>query len=250
MKVVYNGELVDIANSPASQSGWLPGSGIFETIKTVDNVAYALSRHMKRAQRSAAEIDMQIPNEAEIVQKVAQLVHALPHPNGLLRISFSANSDWLIAHLPYEVSDKALKVRIHPVAITGDCHKRFPYDSRLIIMEEARVAGYDDAITMNPQANICEGSVTNLIVRIDNQWLTPPVSDGLLPGIMRELLIENDQVEVQTISIKEIPHITSAFFLSSLRIAQPLASIGEHQLQASHAFGLEIHALAHKYSVG
>lgn len=250
MKVIFNGELLEIQDSPSSESGWLPGEGIFETIKTIGNRPYALDQHLNRGQTSAKSLGIQIPQSVDIEKAVAVLLNDVAHPVGLLRISFSNQSDWLAVHLPYSPSEKALNLRLHPQKMLGDSHKRFPYSARLQILEESKKAGFDDAIVINPQGNICEGSVTNIIVQIDNQWVTPPIDDGLLPGIMREIMISNNLVTVQTIPISQLPKITSAFLLSSLRIAQPISSIEAHQLQVSHAFGQEIHALAVKYSVG
>lgn len=250
MKVIFNGELVEIADSPSSQSGWLPGEGIFETIKTVENVPYALDRHLNRAQVSAKSLGIQIPIIENVKQAVDTLFEAVSHPSGLLRISFSKQSNWLAVHLPYANSEKALNLRIHPQRLVGDLHKKFPYESRLEIMNQSKIGGFDDGLVVNPKGHICEGSVTNLIVQIKNQWLTPPVNDGLLPGIMRELLVAKEIVRVQSIPLSQLPEITSGFLLSSLRIAQPISSIESHQLQVSHAFGQEIQALVVKYSLG
>ena len=46
MKIIYNGKLIDFTEEFMSVDGWLKGSGIFETIKTVGGTAWALSRHM------------------------------------------------------------------------------------------------------------------------------------------------------------------------------------------------------------
>ena len=80
--------------------------------------------------------------------------------------------------------------------------------------------------------------------------MTPPVSDGALPGIMRGLVIENLPVVIGSIPISRIGDITSAFLLSSLRIAQPISSIEAHHLQVSQAFKEEIHAMAVSSSLG
>lgn len=250
MKVIFNGELLEIQDTPASDKGWLPGQGIFETVKTVENAVYALDLHLDRAQKSARAISLKIPDRNEIEQAVDMLLKHVRESNGLLRISFAEHSDWLVVHLPYESSDAPLKLRIHPQKFSGSPYKQFPYTDRLKVMEQSKSAGFDDAIIVNTRGDICEGSVTNLMVHIENQWLTPPVEDGLLPGIMREILIANNLVKVQSIQLSQISNITSAFFLSSLRIAQPIASIEAYQLQVSHVFGQEIHALARKYSVG
>ena len=250
MRVIYNGEVKSIDEVPASSSGWLEGEGIFETIKSVGNKPFSLSRHIARAQSSAVALGITIPNSAQIAQGVADLFAAVPHGLGMLRISFDNQGNWLAVHMPYAEQEKSCEVRMHPDAVTGDVHKRFPYTNRLEILDQARVAGFDDAIVVNSQGNICEGSVTNLIANIDGRWVTPPTTDVVLPGIIRQILIENELVAIESIPADRLAEITSAFFISSLRLSHAISSIDSRPLHLSHAFGEEIKALAHKYSVG
>jgi branched-chain amino acid aminotransferase len=250
MRVIFNGELKSINDVPASSSGWLEGQGIFETIKSVGNKPFSLSRHIARAQSSEVALGISIPNSDQISQGVNDLLAAVPHGLGMLRISFDNQGNWLAVHMPYAEQEKSCDVRTHPDAVTGDVHKRFPYTNRLEILEQARLAGFDDAVVVNSQGNICEGSVTNLIAKIDGQWVTPPTTDFVLPGIIRQILIENELVAIESIPVDRLAEITSAFFISSLRLSHAISSIDSRPLHLSHAFGEEIKALAHKYSVG
>ena len=247
---MYNGALKSIVDVPASNDGWLEGEGIFETIKSVGNRAFSLGRHIARAEKSAHELGLTLPTPEQISQGVSTLFAAAPHGLGMLRISFDNQGNWLAVHMPYTEQSKSCDVRIHPQRVTGDVHKRFPYKNRLEILEQARAAGFDDAITVNAAGNITEGSVTNVIACIDGRWITPPVSDLILPGIIRELLIENELAAIESIPADRLSEITSAFFISSLRLSHAISSIDSRPLHLSHAFGEEIKALAHKYSVG
>jgi branched-chain amino acid aminotransferase len=250
MRVIYNGEVKSIDDVPATSSWWLEGEGIFETIKSVGNKPFSLSRHIARAQSSAVALGITMPNSDQIAQGVTELFAAVPQGLGMLRISFDNQGNWLAVHMPYAEQEKSCDVRLHPDAVTGDVHKRFPYTNRLAILEQARLAGFDDAIVVNSQGNICEGSVTNLIANIDGRWVTPPTTDVVLPGIIRQILIENELVAIESIPADRLVEITSAFFISSLRLSHAISSIDSRPLHLSHAFGEEIKALAHKYSVG
>ena len=250
MRVIFNGEVRGIDDVPASSSGWLEGEGIFETIRSVGNRPFSLSRHIARAQSSAVALGITIPNSDQISQGVNDLLAAVPQGLGMLRISFDNQGNWLAVHMPYAEQEKSCNVRTHPDAVTGDVHKRFPYTNRLEIVEQARLAGFDDAIVVNGQGNICEGSVTNLIANIDGRWVTPPTTDVVLPGIIRQILIENELIAIESIPADRLAEITSAFFISSLRLSHAISSIDSRPLHLSHAFGEEIKALAHKYSVG
>ena len=250
MRVIFNGEVRGIDDVPASSSGWLEGEGIFETIRSVGNRPFSLSRHIARAQSSAVALGITIPNSDQISQSVTDLFASVPQGLGMLRISFDNQGNWLAVHMPYAEQEKSCNVRTHPDAVTGDVHKRFPYTNRLEIVEQARLAGFDDAIVVNGQGNICEGSVTNLIANIDGRWVTPPTTDVVLPGIIRQILIENELIAIESIPADRLAEITSAFFISSLRLSHAISTIDSRPLHLSRAFGEEIHLLAHKYSVG
>lgn len=60
-------------------------------------------------------------------------------------------------------------------------NRRF-YNSKFI---EAVSNGFDEIIFCNEKGQITEGAISNIFVKIDNKWLTPPVKSGLLPGIWR-----------------------------------------------------------------
>jgi len=128
--------------------------------------------------------------------------------------------------------------------------KSYPYTHRLEILDAVKKRGYDEAIVTNGDGKVCEGAVTNLLLKIEDQWITPPLSDGVLPGVVRALVIENCGVKVRSIEIFEIVNIESAFLLSSLRIAQPVAAIDGRELMQSNEFRLEIAAMALRSSVG
>ena len=65
--------------------------------------------------------------------------------------------------------------------------------------------------------------------------MTPPITAGILPGVVRAIAIEECGVKVRPIHISEIPEVESAFMLSSLRIAQPISHIGDMKLKIGDA---------------
>ena len=128
--------------------------------------------------------------------------------------------------------------------------KSYPYAHRLAILEEAKLLGFDEALVCNTEGKICEGAVSNVLMKIDERWVTPPISDGILPGIMRELVIEHCAVAVESVPISKIDEVRAAILLSSLRISQPVASIEGRDLEASQAFSDEIRAMVILHSLG
>lgn len=54
---------------------------------------------------------------------------------------------------------------------------------------------YFDLIFLNEQGELCEGSRSNIYVLKDGEWLTPPLSSGLLGGVLRTQLLETGQAK-------------------------------------------------------
>jgi branched-chain amino acid aminotransferase len=252
MKVIQNGKLIPVDDSDCNNKGWMSGTGVFETIKTLDNKPWAFSRHMRRAVSGAQQFGFRIPSEDLIRSAVEQLCQIEKHESGLLRLSFGGNGNWSAVHLAHVPLTHAAKLITFDknIAIQGQAVKSFPYEHRLAILESIKNLGADEAIVCNENGKVSEGAVTNLLLRIDDKWVTPPISDGVLPGVMRALVIEYCGVLVRSIGSSEIPRVQSAFLLSSLRIAQPVASIDGRDIEQSPEFKSEIEAMALRTSVG
>jgi branched-chain amino acid aminotransferase len=252
VKVIYNGNLLDHLQTPCDEQGWLPGEGIFETIKTVHSKPWAFARHMRRAVTSAPLAGSTIPKEEDLRAGVERLLNDQIYDRGMLRLSFGNNGDWIAVHLAYSELVDSAKLLVHSQQIpaTDSQVKRFPYNHRLSIVKAAQSMGFDEAIVLNENNKISEAAVSNLLLKINGQWVTPPLTDGALPGVVRALVLENCDVSVRSIDISVMHEIESAFLIGSLRIAQSIESIDSRPLVQSSDFQREIHAMALRTSVG
>ena len=63
------------------------------------------------------------------------------------------------------------------------------------------------------------GGVTigNVAVQLHGRWLTPPLSAGLLPGVMRQSLLDAGQLHEAPIRLDELPHATALALINSVR---------------------------------
>jgi len=227
-------------------------SGIFETIKTVEGKPIALARHMRRAINSALELGITLPDEESIRQQLSQTLKAEQFAVGRLRLCF-ADDLFHLSHDAYEELTKPSNLNFYSETVIGLIHKKFPYDDRFAILKSARDEGFDDCILFNAKNEITETAVSNLVFLIDGAWVTPPITAGVLPGIVRAVAIEECGVSVRPIHISEVPEIQSGFLVSSLRIAQPIAFIGDMKLeigQSSRELEALIRAHLQPVSVG
>ena len=201
---------------------------------------------MRRAADSARELGIVIPGEEVIRQEIIRVLADNPFPIGRLRICFG-NNLFSVTHDEYLERTEPANVNFYTETVIGSQHKLFPYDFRFSIIEAARNEGFDDSILFNAKNEITESAVSNLVFFADGEWITPPITAGLLPGVVRAIAIEQCAVKVRPIHVSEIPEVESAFLLSSLRIAQPISHIGDMKVKIGEA-SLELQARINAYS--
>ena len=64
--------------------------------------------------------------------------------------------------------------------------------------------GIDELVYLNERNEVCEGTITNIFVKIDGHWLTPPLSSGCLPGVLRRKKIEDASCKVKIITFSDL----------------------------------------------
>ncbi len=92
--------------------------------------------------------------------------------------------------------------------------------TRRVVYDSARASlpdGVDEVLFLNETEELCEGTITNLFVEMpDGRRLTPPVSCGLLPGILREQLLEEGWTEA-VLTMNDLSSAKAIYMGNSLR---------------------------------
>ena len=70
------------------------------------------------------------------------------------------------------------------------------YVNSILAKTEATLAGFDEAIILNQDGHVCEGSGENLFVVSDGRMITPNLEDNVLPGITRDTVMQLAQSEL------------------------------------------------------
>jgi para-aminobenzoate synthetase/4-amino-4-deoxychorismate lyase len=85
--------------------------------------------------------------------------------------------------------------------------------------QSAERLGAFDSLFINQHGFITEGGRCNVFVRIGNDWFTPPLSDGVLPGIMRGVLLEDQQMQARerSVTIKDLQQADEIIVCNALR---------------------------------
>lgn len=85
---------------------------------------------------------------------------------------------------------------------------------------ESAVARYphaDEVVLVNELGNVTDTNRSNLAVRIDGAWCTPPIAEGLLPGVMRAELLAAGELTERAITVAEFQNAPEVAVINSLR---------------------------------
>jgi branched-chain amino acid aminotransferase len=244
VKVWINGTLVseDKAVLSASDHGLTVGDGLFESMKVVDGVAFAVGRHLARLRRTASALGLPVPPAAELRDAVESTIAANGPEVGRVRLTVTGGTGpagtvrgagpvtvlvQCSPLTPWPASASVLVVpwpRNERGALAG--LKTTSYAENVIALARAHEAGADEAIFGNTAGNLCEGTGTNVFVVIDDRVATPPLSSGCLAGVTRELLLEVDPdiVEID-VPLAAFASVQEAFLTSSTRDVMAISSI-------------------------
>ncbi|MFH1875761.1 MAG: aminodeoxychorismate synthase component I [Candidatus Omnitrophota bacterium] len=88
------------------------------------------------------------------------------------------------------------------------------YEKRL---RRARARGFYEVIFRNADGELTEGAFTNLFIKKNQRLYTPPVSCGLLPGVLRQRLIEAGRAREKILHIRDIRQADAVYIGNSVR---------------------------------
>ncbi len=84
--------------------------------------------------------------------------------------------------------------------------------------EEALRTGYDEVLFLNERCEITEGAINNVFIEKDGQWLTPPVTSGVLPGTYRRHLLEtNPSAAERALKLEDLAAADAVYLCNSVR---------------------------------
>jgi len=190
--------------------GFSLGDGLFETLRAYDGRPFRLADHLERMATAAAALDIPLPVD---MPAVAEAVVALLDTNGhrsgdaSIRITLSRGTGprglappedprptLMIATagyapLPETCTAVTVDIRRNEGSPQSRMKSLGALDNVLAVREAAQ-RGAEEAILLNNAGSIACGARANLFALIDGRLVTPPPSDGVLPGIARRVVLE------------------------------------------------------------
>ena len=214
----------------------LYGNGVFTTSSFYDSELFLWEKHWKRLTANAAQLGIDISAYAErnVKDTVSKAIEENRSANGRVRMTFLDEScpelwggdgekktvlsivigdrrrvpnEFRLAILPHRVNTTS------PLAGIKSCN----YLEPLMVFDEAKNRGFDEAIRLNERGDVASACMANVFWSNGGKLYTPSLKTGCLAGTTREFILENlecEEVEAGEEAIREADEI----FLTSAGI--------------------------------
>jgi branched-chain amino acid aminotransferase len=260
-KILHNGRIRD-ADTPelfAGQIGLLAGWGVFSTLRVREGALFAWERHWARVSRDASLLNVALPPDGSSIERdLLRLVEANGRPDCTLRLAIVRNGGGV-----WE-GPTADGQAVDVIALTADS-KQWGESVRLNIQRDARFSrneftgakilswaqnltwaeratqqGFDEVILLNERGFVAECTSANIFAVFGDEAITPPLSDGCLPGITREVLlqeihIEEARVNEGSLTPEDLYRADEVFITSTTRDLLPVREIAGRELNSQSA---------------
>ncbi len=239
------------------------GTGVFEGVRAYETskgpAIFRLEDHTNRLFESAELIGMKIPFQASVLNDAQSEVVALNELNnayirpmcfygsegmGLRADNLKVHAivaawDWgsylgddkILNGIKVKVTDfpkRCDKSMIHKAKATGN------YLYSMLALKDALNSGFDEALILDIDNNVNEGSGENFFMIIDDTFYTP--KDGtVLNGITRQTIMEiasdlNYKVEEKDISVEDVKFCDEAFFTGTAAEVTPIIQVDDKKI--------------------
>lgn len=249
------------------------GDGIFEVAGCLGGRIQALDAHLRRLKRSAAMLDLPTPNAEVFAAACRRCVDALTaaHPDReiAVKIIYTRGQEmgastqrpvaWAMAYLSHDFGPERQGIAVITLdrGVASDVAGHSPwllYGAKTLsyavnrgVIREAHSRGADDVLFVSSDGHALEGPSSSLIARIDGVWVTPPASEGILPGTTQADLFtwatgRGIRTETRPLELSELEKADALWLTSSSRLAAPVKSLDDRALDVDAALTDEMNA--------
>ncbi|RPI32802.1 MAG: branched-chain amino acid aminotransferase, partial [Nitrospiraceae bacterium] len=194
--------------------GFLYGDGIYETMRAYGGVVFMLEEHLERLARSASFLKLALPDAGFITDAVYRTIEANKLSDAYIRVTVSRGRGpigldpalckeptFVVIAEPFSEYPEHLyrdgvkliiaKTRRNLVEAVNPKIKSLNFLNNIFAKVEAKERGAYEAIMLNSEGLIAEGTISNIFFVKDDLLCTPASEVGVLDGITREIVISS-----------------------------------------------------------
>ena len=262
-----NGDIIPWreANTHVSAHALHYGSGVFEGMRcyeTVDGPAvYCLGAHLERLYSSASVYGIEIPyTREELADAICEVIQRNEFSSCYVRPLCYYGSSTLGVHpakCPVEVViltwpwatylgaeslERGVRVTVSPwlkfqsQMMPTTAKACGQYVNSILAVRDAVSRGFDEALLLNTEGHIAEGSGENLFIVHDRQLVTNDEGHSILLGITRDVVmrIARDlgcRVETGALRLDDLLNADEAFFTGTAAEVTPICEVDGVQIK-------------------
>jgi branched-chain amino acid aminotransferase len=213
--------------------GYLLGDAVFETLRVSEARVFRLDRHVDRLEAAAAALEIPAPLAApELASVVREAVSRSEMREAYVRITLSRGAGVPgIAFTGSEVPTLSVVVREAPVVpesvpsgiaetrrVPAACLPTFKtgsYLSNVLARRDLARRGLGEGVMLALDGAVVSGTASNVYVVKHGRVMTPIVSSGCRPGVVREALLESALgIEETALDVEALASADEIFFTS------------------------------------
>jgi para-aminobenzoate synthetase/4-amino-4-deoxychorismate lyase len=193
--------------------------GLIETLRwdPIDGFV-RLQRHLERLCASAAYFGFASLDEALLTSQLNALVSDATTPVRV-RLQMERNGQVDSQCSALDDDSRLLRVALAKEPVSSADVFLFHKTTRRDTYDRARASqpDADTALLCNERGEITEATEANVVVELDGALVTPPLECGLLPGVLREELLERGEIREQVVHRDDLSRVDRIWLVSSLR---------------------------------
>jgi len=251
-QVYLNGKIVpaDEARVSVWDSGLLHGASAFTTMLAAGGVVFRLDRHLRRVMGTVELLKLRTGATAEaLAAGVSAVLAANELIDARLRITLTPGSvkggepttlitAEALPEYPPQWYEKGISVVVSSFKqVAGDPtdgQKTGCFLPRVLARQEAAAKGAEEALWYTPDNRLAEACFSNVFLVVGGKVLTPPRDTPVLPGIVREAVLELcrelgiDADDQTTLTVRQMLGCEEMFLTASCAGIRPVVSVERH----------------------
>ena len=234
-KYYINGKWIESAEAKISfnDSGFLYGDGLFETMRFDNRKIFSYKKHLHRLTKSLEVIDLNInKSENELYGLFKKTIDKNKLDSGIIRLMITRGEPnnnipgiYISIKPFYEIPKEPVNVVYldeskFPIIRFNPALKSMNYLGNMLAKKATQKLNAFEPIFFNHNNLITECAIRNIFYIRNEVLLTPSLDLGILPGVMRNTIIDisknmNIEVKETHISYSEINTMNEAFISST-----------------------------------
>jgi 4-amino-4-deoxychorismate lyase len=186
------------------EGGGQPGLKLIETLRWESGGFLREARHLARMARGAAALGWDFPRD--------RVVAALREGRAgveRVRVTLAADGAVEVTAGPYVPVAGPWRVGLAAARLSSADPWLGVKTTRREVYDRARagLAGLDEVVFLNERGQVCDGTITTVFFDRGEGLRTPPLSCGLLPGVLREEMLEDGRCRAEVLMAADLGRV-------------------------------------------